>query len=238
MRKVFAPWNVPGLVEDVLSGAYLDICPAGLRQAGSETLFRHGVPLRPSYGDPGVSALDIDIENLPFNDTVYLTLGTVFHDAPALFRTCLSGLAELPVNIVVSSGPGSDPKRLGPQPSHVVIRDYIPQARLLPHCRLVIQHGGAGTLFGGAAHGLPQLVIPQAADNFLNAAALRASGAGLALLPHEVTADSIRIAAGQLLRDPEFTVAAKRLQAEIHAMPTPESTVTTLLNGRTPGVRA
>jgi UDP:flavonoid glycosyltransferase YjiC (YdhE family) len=124
---------------------------------------------------------------LPHTDTVYLTLGTAFHDTPGVFETALAGLRDLPLNIVVTTGPDSDPARLGRSARNVVIERYIPQALLLPQCRLVISHGGAGTMFGALGHGLPQLLLPQGADQFWNAAACQRVGVALILPPDEVS---------------------------------------------------
>jgi MGT family glycosyltransferase len=197
---------------------------------GSELAFGRSLPLRPYAGDvlPG-DRLPASLDALPPGDTVYLTLGTVFHEALDVFHACLAGLRELPVNVVVTVGPDADPARLGPQPPGVVIEPFIPQALLLPRCRLVISHGGAGTMLGAFGHGLPQLIIPQAADQFLNAAAAQAAGAALTLPPGAVTPDAVRAALGRLLDEPGFALAAKTLQVEIEALPAAEDALATIV---------
>ena len=136
-----------------------------------------------------------------------------------MLETALAGLRELPLNIVVTTGPGSDPARLGPQPPNVLVAAHIPHALLLPRCRLVVSQGGAGVMLGALALGLPQLVLPQGADQPLNAAACRAAGAGLALSPEEVTSEAVRASAERLIAEPGFTSAARGIRAEIEAMP-------------------
>ena len=41
---------------------------------------------------------------------------------------------------------------------------------MLPEAAVVAHHGGAGTTFAALAHGVPQVIIPQGADNFDHAA--------------------------------------------------------------------
>jgi len=65
----------------------------------------------------------------------------------------------------------------------------------------------------------------QAADQFLNAAAGARCGAGIAIQSHELTVDSARDAARQLLDDPAFRGAAERVSEEIQAMPAPDAVV-------------
>ena len=49
---------------------------------------------------------------LPYDQTVHLTLGTVFNEAFGVLTAAIAGLQELPVNLVVTTGPGVDPARL------------------------------------------------------------------------------------------------------------------------------
>ena len=101
----------------------------------------------------------------------------------------------------------------------MLLERYLPHAMLLPHCALVVSHGGAGTMFGALSHGLPQLIIPQGADQFLNAEAAAASGVALTMAASEVSAEAVARAARRLLDEPAYSQAARRVQHEILAMP-------------------
>lgn len=149
---------------------------------------------------------------------VYVTLGTMWSE-PAVFRTVLEGLADEPVDVLVTVGSGSDPAALDPVPGNARVERFVPQAELLPRCAAVVHHAGAGTMFGSLAHGLPQLALPQAADNFTNAELLDRSGAGQVLRPGEVTADNVRHAVRSLLEQPGAADAAGKVADEIAAMP-------------------
>lgn len=221
-------WDVPGLLDRVLDSAYLDIVPPAMQPDGPAD-FRTVVAVRPSSGPTFGARLPFDPGALPYDSTVYVTLGTVFNGELGVFAAVLAGLRELPVNVFVTVGPGAAPEVLGPQPPHVVVADYVPQALVLPHCRLVVSHGGSGTVLGSLCEGLPQLVVPRGADQFLNAAALSAAGAGLALPPDVLTAGAVASAAGRLLAEPAFDAAAGRIQAEIAAMPAVSRVLTDLL---------
>ncbi len=213
-------WDVPGLADAILDRTYLDIVPPSLRPPGHPG-WRRAQPVRPAGGDPRPGErLPHALDSPPYPETIHLTLGTLYNTAPGVLATALAGLRELPLNLVVTTGPGSDPARLGPQPPHVLVAEHIPHALLLPRCRLVVCQGGAGVMLGALAHGLPQLVLPQGADQPLNAAACEAAGAGLALSPEEVTPEAVRAAAERLIAEPGFTTAARRIRSEIEAMPT------------------
>jgi UDP:flavonoid glycosyltransferase YjiC (YdhE family) len=219
MGAVYSRWHAPDLADAVFAAPYLDIWPPALRPAG-EPAFENAVPLRPYPGEV------LPVDRLPgalaartTADLAYLTLGTIFHSAPGVFEACLAGLRGLSLDVVVTVGLDGDPDRLGPQPPSVVVERYVPQALLLPRCRLVVSHGGAGTMLGAYAYGLPQLVLPQAADQFLNAALAEAAGAAIALRPGAVTPEAVHTAARRLIEEPAFSAAARALRAEIEGIP-------------------
>jgi UDP:flavonoid glycosyltransferase YjiC (YdhE family) len=212
--------GLPDPTPDIFAAPYLDICPPSLR--GTEpnpwTTIR---PLRPSPGeiDPH-AAVELDLSALPHPDTVYLTLGTIMNQTPRVFRAVIDGCGHWPVNLVVTTGPGFDPALLGPLPPAVRTAPFLPQAAVLPHCRAVVSHAGAGTMLGALCYGLPQLCLPQGTDQPSNTAALLPTGAALALQPDEITADAVAEALGRLLNEPPSGRRRNRLRAEIERMPT------------------
>jgi UDP:flavonoid glycosyltransferase YjiC (YdhE family) len=193
------------------------------------------VSVRAAIGEPATDdRLPDAMAGLPFERTVHLTLGTVFHERrPGVLEAAIAGLREIEANLVVTVGPGVDPGRFGPQPSHVLVEGYLPHALLLPHCDLVVSQGGAGILLGGLAHGLPQLVLPQGADQFINAETARRAGVGLVLEGAEVTAAAVTAAATRLLTEPSYATAARGVQGEIAAMPTADEALVALVGAET-----
>src|SRR4029077_6205669 len=126
---------------------------------------------------------------------VYITLGTVYNRNLGVFGALLDGLRDEALNVVVTVGKQNDPALLGLQPSNIHVHQYIPQELLLPHCAAVVTHGGAGSMLGALAFGLPLLVVPQGADHFHNAERVVAAGAGVQLVSDRLTADAVREAA-------------------------------------------
>jgi UDP:flavonoid glycosyltransferase YjiC (YdhE family) len=228
MRGLYETWSLPDTVAAIRDVPYLEICPPSLR-APDERIWAHTVAIRPAMGEPVPGdTLPAGLDALPHTDTVHLTLGTVFHGNRDVLRTALAGLRDLPVNVVVAVGPGVDPDGLGPAPAHVVVAPYLPHALLLPRCRLVVSQGGAGVMFGALTHGLPQLVLPQGAEQFLNAEASQRAGASLTLNPDEVSAPAVAAAVARLLGEPSFTAAARVVRTEIEAMPTADAALAAL----------
>jgi UDP:flavonoid glycosyltransferase YjiC (YdhE family) len=225
--KAVAPlWAAEGLEPRPYCGCYdhlyLDIYPPSLQSAE-----RPHVPvtqlLRPEAFAIG------DDEPLPewitTNDAtplVYVTLGTVFSNDVVL-ANIVEALRDLNLRVVVTVGPHGDPNSLGPQPSNVHVAHYIPQRQLLPHCSVVVSHAGSGTFLAALSAEIPQLCVPQAADQFLNAATAAASGTGLSLLPGNVSVEAVRDAVSRLLTNPSFRSATERVSKEIAAMPSAQA---------------
>jgi UDP:flavonoid glycosyltransferase YjiC (YdhE family) len=161
---------------------------------------------------------------------VYVTLGTFFGRNADVFRTVLAGLAEDGLEVVVTVGADSDPAAVAPVPANARVERFIPQADLLPRCSAVIHHGGSGTMFGSLAHGVPQVVIPQGADNFINGELLARAGAGTVLGPGELTPERVQGALRSILSDPSYIHAARSLAAEMATMPSPDDVARTLLD--------
>jgi UDP:flavonoid glycosyltransferase YjiC (YdhE family) len=218
--RIGAPWLQPSdLTARLVDATYLRLSPPSL-QPEMPPSWRHVQPLRPVMAPPGArERLPFDLNVLPFEHSIHLTLGTVFTHGTAVLREAIKGLRDLGCNVIVAVGPDGDPDAFGPQPLHVRIERYVPHALLLPRCRLVVSQGGAGVMFGALGLGLPQLLLPQGADQFVNAEALARSGAGEVLGPAEAAAARIAASASRLLADVRFTRAARTVQAELAAMP-------------------
>jgi UDP:flavonoid glycosyltransferase YjiC (YdhE family) len=95
----------------------------------------------------------------------------------------------------------------------------MPLAQVLPTSDLMINHGGQGTVLTALGAACPQLIVPQIDDQFDNAAAVVAAGAGLSLTVDELTADKVIAASSALLGRPEFGRAAARVADDMAAQP-------------------
>lgn len=222
-------WEKAGLSPRPWAGSYdhlyLDIYPPSLRPPYGDYVTRRQsmrpIPYSADLGE-AQAGLPGDDDDQPL---IYLTFGTVFNATDGPFRRALDGLAALDARVLVTVGPGGDPDAFGPQPDHVTVTRYVPQTALLPRCVLVVSHAGSGTFLAALDHGLPQLCLPQAADQFGNARQCAAAGAGVCLLPADVTADAVRDAATRLLTDAAFSTRAGELRDELRAMPHPDDLV-------------
>jgi len=226
VAPTWAAWEVdPGPLGGMFRSAYLDVCPAGFQSAMIERV-PQARPLRPvTFDNPSGQARPAWLDGLAAAPTVYVTLGTVANHAPDVFEAVLAGVADQPVNVIVTVGPDRDPAGLGPQPPNVRIERYLPQSLVFPACDLVVCHGGSGTTLAALACGVPLLVLPQEANQFWNADRTVALGAGELVRPDHLTVAAVRTVINRLLGVPSYRANAQLLAAEIAAMPAPDEVV-------------
>jgi hypothetical protein len=160
---------------------------------------------------------------------VYLSFGTVFNQGDGL-RVAAEALASLELDVVITVGHDGDIGRLAGLPTNVHIERFIDQDELLPLCNAVVSHAGAGTVLGAAVHGLPQLLLPQAADQFRNARAIVTLGAGRLIMPDEISHESVVSAMRDIRNSDEVPAVARQLAHEIALMPTADDVASSLEN--------
>lgn len=204
-----------------LGSTYVDVFPPSLQDLAYLADVNR-IPMRPvPFAEPG-DLPDWVVEHE--RPLVYLTFGTAFSN-PDVLRTAIAGVSGLDAEVLVATGPQVDPSVLTDVPGNVHVLPWVPQADLLAHADLVVHHGGAGTTVAAMTHGLPQLVLPQGADQFRNAEIVTDTGLGGQLVGEDFTADAVHEVARKLLQDNEVWAANAGIAAEIAAMPSPDDVV-------------
>ena len=232
----------PRDADDLLGSAYLDVVPPSFRCPWEPdiALARASRPsvFDGSTGEAPPPWLDALGRERPL---IYATLGNIFTDSPAVWRAVLTALSGLEVDVLVTTGLGSDPAELGTPPPNFRIERYLPQSQVLSRCAAVVCHSGFNTLIGAFSHGRPALCLPLAADQPVNAACCAAAGTGInganapasdhrgpLVDPEKLDPEDIAEAITRLTNEPRFTAAAGQLAREIHAMPGPSETARTI----------
>lgn len=156
---------------------------------------------------------------------VLVTLGTFDNPRAAeRIRVAVEAVAGLGVEVVVALG-NADRTGSGSWPDGVLVVEWLDFASEVTRCDLVLHHAGAGSSLTTATSGVAAVCLPQAGDQFRNAALLEAAGAALVLEPDQ--ADRTRVAGltARALADPAIAAAAARLAAHNTALPGPGAMV-------------
>ncbi len=147
---------------------------------------------------------------------VLVTLGTSFADDPNFFIAASRAVRRVGgVTLAVLGGVDSEARaslvaRLRAETrGALVVLDHANFDALLPHVDAAIHHGGAGTTHALVVHGVPQVVVPHAADQFGQAQGVARCGIGFALRAQETTPDRLTRLLLTVLPD----LSAQRAQA-------------------------
>lgn len=222
-REATGLWASAGLGVPDRAGlgahATVDPCPPSLGPSGTAD---HGAPRWAQRPVP-VRLPDADVVEPSADDTVYVGFGTIplFADAADELMTAMTVCAALGLRAVVSAATQATRQRLrdvaGPT---TIVSGRVSLPDLLPRCRLVICHGGAGTTLAALASGVPLVMTPRGTASQLRMveACARAGVAEVAALGDLAgLAGAIRSAIG----DAALAGRARALADEIAALPEP-----------------
>ena len=167
---------------------YLHLCPPSMQFIATDHVPSPVLPLRPEgyAGEESEWLLDDDPRPL-----VYVTLGTVFTN-PVAQQAAIDGALDCGARVIVTVGPRGDPAALDTRGGPVTIERWIPQTQVLEKAALLVSHAGSGSFLGALRVGIPQLCLPQAADQFRNSDAVSRSGSGATLMPAAIAVLSPR----------------------------------------------
>ena len=106
------------------------------------------------------------------------------------------------------------------QQKQIGLRVRFPLAALLPRCDAVLCHAGSGTTLAALTAGLPLVLVPDGADQFVNAESCRKAGVARTLTPDRTTPAAVRDAVTAVLStNSGERAAARQVAREISAMP-------------------
>jgi UDP:flavonoid glycosyltransferase YjiC (YdhE family) len=197
----------------------LDTCPRSLQVDGVP----NRIPMRYiSYN--GATVIPPWVFERPGRPRICVTWGSssTAMAGPEAFAVprILDGVRDFGLDIVVAIR-AADRARLGPLPDGTRLVEEMPLDLILPTCQVIVHQSGAGTALAAAALGVPQVTIPQVADQDLVSGKLAATGAGIGLTAEQADAAGIGAAVSAVLSDGAHGAAAARLRAEMLAQPAP-----------------
>lgn len=233
LERVRQQWGLPPDPEGNLrySNLMLNFSPPSFALVNSSNVYPPTAQFfHPAFYDSsGEETLPEWVKSLPEQPTVYVTLGTEANQMPGfyprLIQTILEGLKDEPVNLIITLGREKDPADFGPQPANVHIERYIPQTLLMPYVDAMVMHGGSNSLLLCIDRGIPMVLIPLIADQFMNARRCIELEVAPVILPDQLTPEAVRLATREALQNSNYRQNLKGLQTELHNLPGIEGAV-------------
>jgi MGT family glycosyltransferase len=140
---------------------------------------------------------------------VLVGLSSTFQDQVAALRRIVEALGSLPVRGLVTRGPTIRADEVAGKDNVVVVAS-APHGEVLRGASALVTHCGHGTTMKGLVAGVPLVCMPMGRDQNDTAARVVHRGAGVRLDP-KASVDRIRAAIGEVLDDPRYREAARRL---------------------------
>ena len=224
MAELYARYGVEPPAD--LAVRTLDTCP--------ESLQLPGVPNRvamryTSYNGAAVApAWLLEPAERPRICVTWGSLTTTMKGEEAfLVPQIVRALAGLDVEVILALR-AADRARLGELPPHMRALEGMPLDLILPTCSAIMHQSGAGSTLTAALHGVPQITVPQIADQGLVSERLAGTGAGISLDGDRLEEETVRRAVTEVLNTPGPAEAARRLRAEMLEQPAPSAIVAEL----------
>ena len=163
-----------------------------------------------------------------------ITLGSVFTGDLGFFSWAAQAVARLGLLPVVVIGrnpitPEAKQELIAALPKGTRLLNWIDFNHVLPRTKLIIHHGGMGTTHAAVVHGVPQIVVPHAADQRGQARRVAQAKIGLNLTAHDVRHGALLEGSRAILRDQQVQANARHLAAEMAALGGPEKAAEHLL---------
>ncbi|HFJ9437754.1 glycosyl transferase family 1 [Bacillus sp. 1813sda1] len=155
---------------------------------------------------------EFDFTTIKEKDLIYISLGTVFNEALNFYKLCIKAFENSNYTIVMSIGNKTKISDLGEIPKNFIVKNYVPQTKLLSYTKLFITHGGMNSIHEGLYNGIPLIVIPQSADQPVIAKQVENLGAGVKLSMKELTVEQLRESVEFVLNNPSYKEAALNLK--------------------------
>ncbi len=211
MRESYDKYRI---TEEPPATAALEVAPASM----TATEPRLGWPMRyVPYNGGGV--LPDWLLPQPARPRIAVTLGTVLPAMGGLggLSALLDAAATIDAEFVLALGE-ADIASLPTPPGNVrLCLEWIPLRWLLRTCAGAVHHGGAGTTLTTLDAGIPQLVLPHGADQYINAGAVQARGVGHITSPASIGPSDLE----RLLTETTTRTAAAQVRSEMAATPAP-----------------
>jgi MGT family glycosyltransferase len=218
----FSSGAAPSVLSPLLHVTYFT---AGWYQADAENL----LPQNVHVGGVPVKAPEPDwLQAIPAERPLALvTLGTTFTGDLGFYAWAAQAAAREGLLPVVAIGgnpiaPDAKAELLKALPKGTRLVNFVPFDAVLPRAKLMIHHGGMGTTHAAAVWGVPQIVVPHAADQRGQAQRAAQAKVGLNLTAHDVRHGKLWEGARAILKDEWVLGNVKTLAAEMASLGGPE----------------
>jgi MGT family glycosyltransferase len=139
-------------------------------------------------------------------------------DSIVVIRAAIEGLADAPVEVLLTTGYQELPQELGKLPKNFRHAAYVSGPLMAERCDLIVFHGGHSSVMTALKAGTPSVIIPTITERESNARRIASLGAGEVVMPVNGAGGEKRIDVAEfcakvkcVLNEPSYRQSAKRV---------------------------
>lgn len=144
----------------------------------------------------------------PSDPWVLVTISSQLQDDVPLAQAALRALADKPVRVLVTVGLDHKTEEITDIPPNAHVEHIVPHSALLERARLLVSHGGHGSVMKALWHGRPMVLVPWGRDQPGVAARARALGVAEVVPRGENVEAALADAIERTLADSDMQTAA------------------------------
>lgn len=148
---------------------------------------------------------------------LYVAFGTAYNDQLPIYRAAADRFGDGTWRVVLAVGDRVDPAAVGSPREGVEVHRWVHQPAVLAQATAFVTHAGMGSSMQALWSGVPAVAVPQAVDQFANAARLEEIGAGRCLAADAVTPDALEEAVRGVAADAAMAGRLAALRDEVRA---------------------
>ncbi|NEU72156.1 MGT family glycosyltransferase [Hassallia byssoidea VB512170] len=156
---------------------------------------------------------DFPMEQLQKDKVILISFGNIHDPGLAFYQSCIQAFGSIDAQVIMLLSPGMDAALLGDIPENFIIRPTgtVPQLKILERASLFIMHGAGGGAREAVWYSVPMIAVPQTYEQEIISHRIEEQGAGIMILPEDVTAERLQKTAQQILGDRSFVANSDRL---------------------------
>ena len=147
---------------------------------------------------------DFPFDKLDGRKVIYISLGTLHNNNSSFYSTCIEAFTDSEFNVVISVGNQIHPNEFSDLPNNFIIRQSVPQQKLLEKVELFITHAGMNSVNEAIYCGVPMLLLPHQFEQKMIAQKVEEMGIGNIMNIKKVISTKLFDNAVKLMSNPEY----------------------------------
>ncbi|MBX4266690.1 macrolide family glycosyltransferase [Clostridium estertheticum] len=155
--------------------------------------------------------IDFSLENNDKKKLIYISLGTIFNNSIDFYESCFKAFGNMDAKIIMSVGKNTEISDFKSIPSNFIVRNYVPQLKVLKQTDVFITHAGMNSTSEGLYYDVPLVLIPQTIDQPAVANRVAQLGAGIVIDKDKITPEILKQSVVKILRDDNYKMNSEKI---------------------------